>query len=108
MSDYSENNQGGYDPQSTSQSFGQGTGGAPIPPNSYYHYQGAGPGGAAGTNAAAPVNPASPYAQPAGAHNAQAQSPRRAIRARRRSGLRSQVRPLRACLCSAAPALSIQ
>ena len=72
MSDYNENNQGGYDPQSSSQSFGQGTGGAPIPPNSYYHYQGAGPGGAAGTNATAPVNPASPYAQPAGAHNAQA------------------------------------
>lgn len=72
MSDYNENNQGGYDPQSTSQSFGQGTGGAPTPPNSYYHYQGAGPGGAAGTNATAPVNPASPYAQPAGAHNAQA------------------------------------
>ena len=72
MSDYNENNQGGYDPQSTSQSFGQGTGGAPTPPNSYYHYQGAGPGGAAGTIATAPVNPASPYAQPAGAHNAQA------------------------------------
>ena len=72
MSDYNENNQGGYDPQSSSQSFGQGTGGAPIPPNSYYHYQGAGPGGVAGTNATAPVNPASPYAQPAGAHNAQA------------------------------------
>lgn len=72
MSDYNENNQGGYDPQSSSQSFGQGTGGAPIPPNSYYHYQGAGPGGAAGTNATAPVNPASPYAQSAGAHNAQA------------------------------------
>lgn len=72
MSDYNENNQGGYDPQSTSQSFGQGTGGAPTPPNSYYHYQGTGPGGAAGTNATAPVNPASPYAQPAGAHNAQA------------------------------------
>ena len=72
MSDYNENNQGGYDSQSSSQSFGQGTGGAPIPPNSYYHYQGAGPGGVAGTNATAPVNPASPYAQPAGAHNAQA------------------------------------
>ena len=72
MSDYNENNQGGYDPQSSSQSFGQGTGGAPIPPNSYYHYQGAGPGGVAGTNATAPVNPASPYAQSAGAHNAQA------------------------------------
>ena len=49
MSDYNENNQGGYDPQSSSQSFGQGTGGAPIPPNSYYHYQGAGPGGVAGS-----------------------------------------------------------
>ena len=72
MSDYNENNQGGYDSQSSSQSFGQGTGGAPIPPNSYYHYQGAGPGGVAGTNATAPVNPASPYAQSAGAHNAQA------------------------------------
>ena len=31
MSDYNENNQGGYDPQSSSQSFGQGTGGAPTP-----------------------------------------------------------------------------
>lgn len=72
MSDYNENNQGGHDPQSSSQSFGQGTGGAPIPPNSYYHYQGAGPGGVEGTNATAPVNPASPYAQLAGAHNAQA------------------------------------
>ena len=72
MSDYNENNQGGYDPQSSSQSFGQGTGSAPIPPNSCYHYQGAGPGGVAGTNATAPVNPASPYAQSAGAHSAQA------------------------------------
>ena len=72
MSDYNENNQGGHDPQSSSQSFGQGTGGAPVPPNSYYHYQGAGPGGAAGTNATAPVNPASSYAQSASAYNAQA------------------------------------
>ena len=111
MSDYNENNQGGYDPQSSSQSFGQGTGGAPIPPNSYYHYQGAGPGGVAGTNATAPVNPASPYAQSAGAHNAQAlrsrtQSLRRTIRVRRRSGLRLRARRLHACSCSAAPASS--
>ena len=71
MSDFNENNQGGFGSQSSNQAFGQGTDGSPTPPNSYYHYQGAGPGGAAGTNATAPVNPASPYAQPAGAYAAQ-------------------------------------
>ncbi len=76
MSDFNENEQGGNGQQpygNGQQPYGQASGASPTPPNSYYHYQGAGPGGQAHANATDPAGFGSPYAQPTGGNGAQPQ-----------------------------------